>query len=74
MLIELIADVPDRFITKLIIRSLPKMLLADSNAVLTYFDHAFYKPLAFQEPIIMPWPDEFGDEVQFFTAKTTLLT
>jgi len=54
---------------------LPVLLTNESNSVLNYFDNNFYTPLAYEEPQMLPWPEDVSDE-QFivFPSNTTLLT
>jgi len=50
LLVSMLTNACNAFVTKNIIRSLPVMLTNESDAVLRYFDHNFYSPKAFEEP------------------------
>ena len=50
LLISLLSHVRNKFITRLIVRSLPVLLTNESDTVLNYFDKNFYTPIAYEEP------------------------
>ena len=50
LLVSMLTDISNIFISKSLIRSLPVMLKNESDAVLRYFDYNFYSPIEYQDP------------------------
>ena len=50
LLVSMLTEISNIFISKSLIKSLPVMLKNESDAVLRYFDHNFYSPIEYQDP------------------------
>ena len=37
------------------------MIQSESESVLSYFDHNCYTPMAYEEPLILPWPESLSE-------------
>ena len=53
------------------LKSLPSMMINDSEFVLNFFNKRSFKPVLLQEAVLVQWPNDLDDLV--FTSPTSLI-
>jgi hypothetical protein len=73
---ELMIDLLEPFnkfcLSKMLLSVFPHMIDESSDMIVKFFSSAVYQPTLMQEPIVLPWPEDF-DEFKF-ASNTSLIT